>query len=223
MYGYADSIASNFPNDDEWHDSAKREKVPSSSYTLTSFGPRHMTINEDLVINSTLLPGAHNALNLTAAVALLSELYPKTSIDFSGLRPPYGRGEVVAIGTKRLTLQLVKNPAGFRTAMTTAPAEPALIVINDAIADSRDVSWLWDVDFEPLKKRPSVSTSGTRAYDMANRLNYADMSVHAVNTDIEKSLRSFIRSNENGVIFLTYTAMLQVRKLLHGIVKEAKL
>jgi UDP-N-acetylmuramyl tripeptide synthase len=93
---------------------------------------------------------------------------------------------------------------------------PALIVINDAIADSRDVSWLWDVDVAPLSKRPFVSTSGSRAYDIANRLKYADIRTKDVNLDIESSLNTFITSSHGGgVIFLTYTAMLKVRKLIH--------
>lgn len=222
-YGYLESIASSFPNDDEWHDSAKRAKVPNSMYTLTAFNEKVMTINDELTINSILLPGAHNALNLTAVIALVSELYPKDRVDFSGLRPPYGRGEVVAMGSKRFTLQLVKNPAGFRTAMTTSPQESALVVINDAIADSRDVSWLWDVDFEAFKKRLSISTSGTRAYDIANRLKYAGIRTLDIDTNIEKSLLDFIRTNEKGVIYLTYTAMLHVRKLLLSFMKEGKL
>ena len=221
-YGYTAELAPYFPNDDEWHGTAKTNTLPYSSYTLSSFTAVKLGINKTIHISSTLLPGAHNALNLTAVFALLSELYPSETLDYSQLRPPYGRGEVVALGAKRFTLQLVKNPAGFKTAMTVAPNEPALIVVNDAIADSRDVSWLWDVDFDLLKKRPSVSTSGTRAYDMANRLWYAEIASQSVDTAVESSLRNFISRNDKGVIFLTYTAMLQVRKMLHHIGKETE-
>jgi UDP-N-acetylmuramyl tripeptide synthase len=88
-------------------------------------------------------------------------------------------------------------------------------LFNDALADSRDVSWLWDVDVSELKNRPSISTSGTRAYDIANRLKYADISVENVSIDVEKALSEFIKHNDSGVIFLTYTAMLSVRKQIH--------
>lgn len=224
-YGYVDAIAGSFKNDDDWHTGTEPKTQPKSDYSLLSFDARSVEIatnSKKQVVASQLLPGAHNALNLTAVTALVSELCKGAVADFANLRPPYGRGEVVAIGEKKFTLQLVKNPAGFGTAMTVSIEQPALVVINDAIADSRDVSWLWDVDVSMLRKRPSISTSGTRAYDIANRLKYADMAVAHIETDIEKALQIFVKQNKVGVIFLTYTAMLRVRKLMHHMHKEGK-
>lgn len=225
-YGFSESLRAHFPNDDDWHGgNSNRGTHNPSDYTLQAFSAKGLAVScrgVKRVIGSTQLPGAHNALNLTAVVALVSELFTGSDSDFSDLRPPYGRGEVVSLGGKKFILQLVKNPAGFRTAMGVDPSLPALIVINDAIADSRDVSWLWDVDVAPLSKRPMLATSGTRAYDMANRLKYADIRVGAVETSIEVALQSFISTTDGGVIFLTYTAMLQVRKLLHHIHKGGK-
>lgn len=159
-------------------------------------------------------------MNLTAVYALLSELYgPQEAQLFEGLRPPYGRGEIITIGDTQLTLQLVKNPSGFRTAMEVEPDSPALIIINDNIADGRDVSWLWDVDVDAFSGRKSVATSGSRAYDMAVRLHYSDIEPLFVETDIKLALERFISENKSGVVFLTYTAMLQSRKLIKSIDK----
>jgi UDP-N-acetylmuramyl tripeptide synthase len=224
-YGYDNGIATNFPNDDDWHASTKQTIEPSSDYTLMAFSDTQLEVSHigsSQKIKSLQLPGSHNALNLTAVIALIGEMYPNLEADFTNLRPPYGRGEVVVLHDKRFTLQLVKNPAGFATAMSADSTQPALIVINDAIADSRDVSWLWDVDVSALAKRPALYTSGTRAYDMANRLKYADIKVKSSDVDIERSLDDFIDANSGGVIFLTYTAMLRVRKLLHHIQKGEK-
>jgi UDP-N-acetylmuramyl tripeptide synthase len=97
---------------------------------------------------------------------------------------------------------------------------PALIVINDRIADGRDVSWLWDVDVEPLRARPSLFCSGTRGYDMALRLKYADLPAGA-SIDTISAINSFIDQG-GGVVFLTYTAMLDVRRYLTKLRKVSK-
>jgi UDP-N-acetylmuramyl tripeptide synthase len=224
-YGYSDAVSQNFKNDDDWHADSHPKAQPLSDYTLMAFDSQKVEITcmgNKRLVNSQLLPGAHNALNLTAVVAFVSELYRGHPTNFANLRPPYGRGEVVVLGEKKFTLQLVKNPAGFGTAMTVGLDQPAMIVINDAIADSRDVSWLWDVDVSLLGKRPNIYVSGTRAYDMANRLKYAEITTTDIENDVEKSLKKFMRHNDNGVIFLTYTAMLRVRKLLSHMHKEGK-
>src|SRR5206468_8852071 len=98
--------------------------------------------------------------------------------------PAFGRGQQFAVDGRRLTLQLVKNPAGFRQTLRTldAGAPDALVIaINDEYADGRDVSWLWDVDFQALRALPSRrSTSGTRAADMAVRLRYDEVAVDEI-------------------------------------------
>jgi UDP-N-acetylmuramyl tripeptide synthase len=129
-YGYAPSLAHHFPNDDDWHAGKKKSTLPSSTYTLNTFNLSTLEVKTRtsmLHIKSGLLPGSHNALNLTAVIALVTELYHDPA-DYTNLRPPYGRGEVIALGSKRFTLQLVKNPAGFHTAMSVEPRQPALIV-----------------------------------------------------------------------------------------------
>jgi hypothetical protein len=91
-----------------------------------------------------------------------------------------------------------------------------MIAINDNYADGRDMSWLWDVDFDCLKQQGVARVTGSRAYDMALRLRYDDVPFSTVDVDIVTSLQAFI-STEPDVpkrIFCTYTAMLTIRRAL---------
>ena len=96
-----------------------------------------------------------------------------------------------------------------------------LIVLNDRIPDGRDVSWIWDVDFEDVDQCGSVSVAGDRVYDMALRLKYAGMSMkdEQIYTDLEKAISenlSTLNKSETLYILPTYSAMLEVRKILTG-------
>jgi lipid II isoglutaminyl synthase (glutamine-hydrolysing) len=116
---------------------------------------------------------------------------------------------------------LVKNPAGFRQTLRTldtTAADAIVVVINDDYADGRDVSWLWDVDFARLGDHPArISTSGTRAADMAVRLRYDDVASTEVEPDPEKAVRaavSAIGTDGTVVVFSTYTAMWALHAIL---------
>ena len=90
-----------------------------------------------------------------------------------------------------------------------------MIVINDNYADGRDMSWLWDVDFTSLQ--PGIdAVSGSRAYDMALRLQYDEVKAGFIDTDLAEALKKFVhaQSDQPKKIFCTYTAMLRLRKLL---------
>lgn len=226
-YGASPDLRQYFLSDDEWH-TGKKKVAPKNSnfdyYLLKGEkGSVELSTPTGKVKLKTHLSGWHNYINLLAAyVAVESVLGEKdNSRYFDSLGAPYGRGEILEIGNKRFILQLVKNPAGFTTSIQDELHLPALIVINDAFADSRDVSWLWDVDFDALKMRPSLYCSGTRAYDMAVRLKYSELNIASIDIALKDSLEKFIDENEGGIIFLTYTAMLQVRKYLIK-VKKAK-
>jgi UDP-N-acetylmuramyl tripeptide synthase len=123
-----------------------------------------------------------------------------------------------------VTLQLVKNPAGFRQTLRTldgAVPDALVIAINDEYADGRDVSWLWDVDFRALAAVPARRyTSGTRAADMAVRLRYDDVGVHEIEPDLEKAVRAAVGAVPSGarvVVFSTYTAMWELHAVLQRI------
>jgi UDP-N-acetylmuramyl tripeptide synthase len=89
-----------------------------------------------------------------------------------------------------------------------------MIAINDNYADSRDMSWLWDVDFSPLKDYEVCLTTGSRAADMALRLQYDEIKVSEINEGLDDALAKFCQQPGEKLILSSYTAMLQLYKTL---------
>lgn len=217
-YGYSGSLAKHFIDDDLLY--GGEVKSPELNYILNDYNNGLIKTNKKNIKVSNL-PGWHNALNLLAVYSLCSELFDVSSTEmYQNLTLPYGRGEIVHYKGKELILQLVKNPAGFRTVIDIYDNKPAMIIINDNIADGRDVSWLWDVDFRNFSARPSLYAAGTRAYDMALRLKYDDLETNLITTDIPKAIENFVDQTDGGIIFLTYTSMLQARTYLKNVGAE---
>jgi UDP-N-acetylmuramyl tripeptide synthase len=173
------------------------------------------------------LPGLYNVYNALAAVTAALELgVPPATISGSleTMRAAFGRVETIAIGAAQLSILLIKNPAGanevLRTLLLEAGEEKLdlWIGLNDRIADGRDVSWVWDADFELLAQGVrSVVCAGTRAPEMALRLKYAGWPQQAIEVvpEIEGSLdRALASSPERLFALPTYTALLELRKLL---------
>jgi UDP-N-acetylmuramyl tripeptide synthase len=142
-------------------------------------------------------------------------------------RSAFGRIERVTYRDRTLTLALVKNPVGFNEVLRMLTAEtgglevPTLIAINDLDADGRDVSWLWDVDFELLADGGGpLGATGIRGADMANRLRYAgipDDRLTRYPDALDVALDAFVETipaGGTGYILPTYTAMLRIRKIL---------
>ena len=173
------------------------------------------------------LTGQHNFLNGAAALALAKELLPQTPIAelVTGLAKvsiAFGRGETYRYSNgATVELVLVKNPASFRQALISYGAKDhqLAIAINDNIADGRDVSWLWDVDFSSLAGKTVALTTGSRAADMALRLQYSDIEVTAIEPNLDKALADISKRPQHKVIFATYTAML---KLYDSLNKQAE-
>jgi UDP-N-acetylmuramyl tripeptide synthase len=170
------------------------------------------------------MPGVYNAYNAAAAlgVASLSGLEPATAAKaLTGMEPAFGRGERIPVGDAALVLLLVKNPSSFtqviRTLLARGEDRAVLLAINDNFADGRDVSWLWDVDFEALRGRADrITVTGLRATDLALRLKYTEIESR-VEEDPATALDDFIGAlapGETGFVVPTYTAMLELRKLL---------
>ena len=134
----------------------------------------------------------------------------------STVTPAFGRGETITVAGQPLELVLVKNPAGFRLSLESFNPEgyATMIAINDNYADGRDMSWLWDVDFTSLSS--SIYVTGIRAYDMALRLQYDEVSIEKVETELAAALTDFIQKHPDTPkrIYCTYTAMLALRKEL---------
>ncbi len=120
------------------------------------------------------LPGLYNVYNATAAAAVAGALEVPLAEIAAGLGrfvAAFGRFERIAVGDKRLLMLLIKNPAGaneaVRTLLDGSPPRLAVVALNDEIADGRDVSWIWDVDFEPLLAGlERAIVSGTRAAEL---------------------------------------------------------
>jgi UDP-N-acetylmuramyl tripeptide synthase len=136
----------------------------------------------------------------------------------------FGRQEAFEVDGRRVELFLGKNPAGLNQVLATLLLDPnrrtALIVLNDGIADGRDISWVWDADFEVAVGRlQRTFVSGARAADMALRLKYAewDEATLEVEPDVEAALDRAIRDTPEGgtlTVLPTYTAMLTLREIL---------
>ncbi|MBI2611377.1 Mur ligase family protein [Candidatus Gottesmanbacteria bacterium] len=162
----------------------------------------------------TKLPGLYNFYNTQCAVLIAQTIGIKESNIKSALQnftPAFGRQEEFSINGKKIKIFLSKNPVGFNESLKTVidlGARQVLLVLNDRIPDGRDVSWIWDVDFEIIPENTQIIASGERCYDLALRLKYAGKKF-----EIEKDLRKSIQSD---YILPTYSAMLEVRKILTG-------
>jgi lipid II isoglutaminyl synthase (glutamine-hydrolysing) len=173
------------------------------------------------------VPGMYNAYNVlatTAVAAALGVQPPVVQRAMAAFKSAFGRIERVELAGRTITLALVKNPVGFNevlrmlTMATNGLSVPTMIVINDRYADGRDVSWLWDVDFELLADGAApLTTAGIRGTDMANRLKYAgvpDTRIRSIGPDPGAAVDQFVTSvpeGGRGYILATYTAMLDLR------------
>jgi lipid II isoglutaminyl synthase (glutamine-hydrolysing) len=175
------------------------------------------------------LPGLYNVYNATAAAAIAGALGVSPEGIAEGLRrftAAFGRFERIDAGDRRLLMLLVKNPAGaneaVRTLLDGAPPRLAMVALNDGIADGRDVSWIWDVDFEPLLEGlEEVVVSGDRAAELALRFAYGGLPRERIQVvpDLEQALdRALERSGRGSelVVLPTYTAMLALRSIVAG-------
>lgn len=173
------------------------------------------------------LPGLYNVYNAVAAASLAHALGATPDEIASGLgrfNAAFGRFERIAVGDKKLLLLLVKNPAGaneaIRTLVDGGPPSLAVVALNDAIADGRDVSWIWDVDFEPLLDGlDRVVVTGGRAAELGLRFKYAgfDESAIEVVPALEHALDRGLELTLDGgelVVLPTYTAMLGLQRIV---------
>lgn len=183
------------------------------------------------------LPGLYNKYNVQAAVAVakcigIKNSVVKTAID--NFAPAFGRQEEFQIKGKKVKIFLSKNPAGFNESLKTVldkGADNILMVLNDRIPDGRDVSWIWDVDFEMMLDIDNLIVSGDRAYDLGLRLKYAAKiqqskvkgQKHKFPFKIIENLKEAIhraldstKKKDTLYILPTYSAMLEARKILTG-------
>lgn len=181
---------------------------------------RHNDKDFEFKIN---LVGLYNAYNVLGAVACAME----NGIDYQTIKKAvstyksiFGRAERRVINGHKTLIQLIKNPTGASEVLKTVDLSSNIVIaINDNYADGRDISWLWDSDFEQLKNAQKlVITSGIRAKDMATRLKYAGIPQEKiiVEEDIKSAIALAAKSDnieERITILPSYTALLKISKM----------
>lgn len=181
---------------------------------------RHNDKDFEFKIN---LVGLYNAYNVLGAVACAME----NEIDYQTIKKAvstyksiFGRAERRIINGHKTLIQLIKNPTGASEVLKTVDLSSNIVIaINDNYADGRDISWLWDSDFEQLKNAQKlVITSGIRAKDMATRLKYAGIPQEKiiVEEDIKSAIALAAKSDnieERITILPSYTALLKISKM----------
>ncbi len=205
------------------------EGIGGASFTLDLSGRRERV--------RLPLPGLYNIYNALAAAALTSTLGATPEEIVAGLEAvtaAFGRAERVTVNGRDVAILLVKNPAGANEVLRTLALEPGqhdlLAILNDNVADGRDVSWVWDADFEVLGGRVRRAIcSGTRAAEMALRLKYAGVAEDRIEVedDLAQALDRATAEPAGGEAPLfalpTYTAMLALREELvrRGVAEES--
>jgi len=186
----------------------------AASFTLVSGDQRRPVAMQ--------LPGLYNVYNALAAAALGVACCVSLDTIAAGIEAAtaaFGRAETVELAGLPIQILLIKNPAGANAILQTLVLEPGeldlLVILNDKIADGRDVSWIWDADFEPLVPRVRhVVCAGRRAAELALRFKYAGLASDrlTVQTELGRALDSAAGS-ANGRLFVlpTYTALLELR------------
>ena len=207
------------PDADVFATDIRLRGLSGSSFVLEASGERRAV--------EIPLPGLYNVYNAVgaAAAALTGGCRLDAVVEALGATSAvFGRAETVSVGGRDCSILLVKNPAGanevIRTVGMEAGSHDCLFVLNDQIADGRDVSWIWDADFEAMADSVGTATcSGTRAVEMATRLKYAGVDEDRISVvdDLSDALAAAASGEGDRLLVLpTYTAMLQLRELLAG-------
>ncbi len=170
------------------------------------------------------LPGLHNVLNAAGALAAAMALgvpAATAATAISAVPAAFGRAEAMSVDGRRVVMLLAKNPAGanenLRTLMLDEGEHDLLVALNDRIADGRDVSWVWDVDWEPLLPRVRrLTATGERAHDLALRFRYGGLPEDRllVQPDPAAALEAALAAVPPGgtlEVLPTYTAMHEIR------------
>ena len=184
---------------------------------------------DKITLSKSALPGLYNIYNSKAAVIVAHLLHIDSTAQnhvLNHFSPAFGRQEEFDFKDKKVKIFLSKNPVGFNESLKTVielGAKNILLVLNDRIPDGRDVSWIWDVDFEMIPQNVDITASGDRVFDMALRIKYTFDKSQISNLKIFMNLEDAILSgleklakDETLYILPTYSAMLEVRQILKG-------
>ena len=193
----------------DWRCSGCELAQPEASYRVVDgriVDPDGQSLDPQLQV-----PGAFNVSNAACALAAAAQLGVDSGTALQGMRTvtsPAGRFATTRFGDTTARLLLAKNPAGWAEALPLAQTSEVVLAIDSAAADGRDVSWLWDVEYEQLAGRTVIAT-GPRAQDLAVRLAYAEVE-HRCVPDLADALAGH---SEPVDVIATYTPFQRLRKM----------
>lgn len=207
----------------------KRPHIDFDAHNVNLSGAISFTVNGEPV--SVNYRGFYNIYNILAVYGTLNEIGISTknfNSMLSDYKPQIGRMELISMDGKPYILNLAKNPAGFNQAIQTVMLDKrkkdVIVAINDLANDGRDVSWLWDVDFEKLSDENlnTLTTTGIRLYDISLRFKYADVKVDNIARDMKTALQGCLNTDAEvcyvlvnyTALYPTQTAMLELQKSL---------
>ena len=164
------------------------------------------------VIPDLQVPGAFNVSNAACALAAAIEFGVAVDAALAGMHTvisPAGRFATAQFGPTTARLLLAKNPAGWAEALPLATSDPVVLAIDSVAADGRDVSWLWDVEYEQLAGRTVICT-GPRAQDLAVRLSYGGVE-HRIEPDLREAIST---AGPRVDVIATYTPFQALLKMV---------
>lgn len=199
-------------------------KRPDPDYVINNVKlgvPMSFAINgEEYTVN---YKGFYNILNLSAvytALCAAGESVENFDRLLSGYKPPSGRMQEFSL-KKPVVLSLSKNPAGFNQAITTVNADSrkkdVILAINDGAGDGRDISWIWDVNFQKLRNEntDTLSVTGIRRYDTALRFKYDDTEVDVLTDSMKDAITKALDTDSEIIyVMVNYTAMYSTEAIL---------
>ena len=173
--------------------------------------------------------GFYNIYNILAVYSALKVIGVNTegfNKTLKAYKPQIGRMEEINLG-KPVILNLAKNPAGFNQAIQTVMLDKrkkdVIVAINDKANDGRDVSWLWDVDFDKLSQANlnTLTTTGIRLYDISLRFKYSDVKVDNITPDMKQAILNCLKTDaEVCYVLVNYTALFSTQTTMLEIQKE---
>lgn len=171
----------------------------------------------------------YNIYNFVAVVSCVSLYQIDTEIIQKALSTfvlNNGRLEEIEINGIPTIINLAKNPTGSNVSLRILNEDDdekeLLFVLNDNLADGRDVSWIWDINFEQLNHVSRIITSGTRAYDMAIRIKTAGYPIEKIEpyVDLHEAVQNFYRTNVKKYVIANYTSLQPTRTEILKLKKE---
>lgn len=210
------------------HCGAKRPKIDFDATDIDLSASMKFTVNGSDKIDVNYR-GFYNIYNILAVYSAMSVMKIGTNgfnKMLSDYKPQIGRMELIDLG-KPVILNLAKNPAGFNQAIQTVMLDKrkkdVIVAINDLANDGRDVSWLWDVDFEKLSDENlnTLTTTGIRLYDISLRFKYADVKVDSITKSMKNAIQECLKTDaEVCYVLVNYTALYSTQTTMLEIKKE---